>query len=421
MNFLNWRRESRNSLENPSVPISSPKILQVFGINEYSAAGEHVTVNTALGVPSVWAAVNFLSGTMAKLPLDLYRRKRDGSRDRVSSPLATLLHDAVNDDMTSFAWRKYLFEQVLTEGRGLSFIERNARGSVINIWPLELSKTTIVRRDGLRFYEYKGGTHKVTYAANEVIDLAFMLLPDLLKHRSPILCNKEAIALAQALTKYGGKFFSNGGVPPFAIKGNFQTEQAMRRAMDDLDAAVKKAASEQRQALALPEGLDIEQIGVNPEDMQMIEAQRFCVEQIARIYSLPPTFLQDLTHGTFSNTEQQDLHFVKHTVTQWVEQFEKELNLKLFGRSRTSLFVEINVDGLLRGDFKTRMEGYARGVQSGVYMPNEARRMENRPDAEGGDQLFMQGATVPIDQAGAMTGNSGGDSQDTGDQDDDET
>jgi HK97 family phage portal protein len=129
--------------------------------------------------------------------------------------------------------------------------------------------------------------------------------------------------------------------------------------------------------------------------MQLLELQRFCVEQIARIYSLPPVFLQDLSRGTFSNTEQQDLHFVKHTIKRWVEQVEAEMNLKLFGRNARQ-YVEFNVDGLLRGDFKTRMEAHATSIQNGIRTPNEVRDLENMEPMPAGDDLMIQGATVPI-------------------------
>lgn len=129
--------------------------------------------------------------------------------------------------------------------------------------------------------------------------------------------------------------------------------------------------------------------------MQLIELQRFSIEQIARIYSLPPAFLQDLTNGTFSNTEQQDLQFVKHTLKRWIEQTEQQMNLKLFGRtSRT--YVEFNVDGLLRGDIKTRMEAHAHAIQNGIYTPAHAAKKENAPHHEEADQIMIQGGTVPI-------------------------
>lgn len=214
----------------------------------------------------------------------------------------------------------------------------------------------------------------------------------------------EAIGLALAVQEYSARFFANGGVPPFAVTGNFQSGKALQRASDDLKEAVKRAAAEGRQALTLPSGLEIKSIGSDPEKTQNLELNRFCVEQIARIYSLPPTFLQDLTHGTFSNTEQQDLHFVKHTLKRWVEQFEQELNLKIWGRNNNRLFAEFSMDGLLRGDFMTRMTGHATAIQSGVMTPDEAREMENRPPMPGGDRLYIQGANVPLDQAGANIG-----------------
>lgn len=396
--------EARSSVENPAIPISSEAILGYFGLDGLdNAAGETVTIDSALGVPAVFASVNFIAGTLAGLPLHVYRKTEDG-REKVSGGVAPILHDAVNDESSSFEWRKWFFEQVLTGGRGLSFIERNKAGRVKNIWPMELSKATVKRVGGRKVYEYAEGGKKHTYAAADVIDVPFMLKPDGVAHRSPIMSNKDAIGLAQAVTKHGGKFFHQGGVPPFAVTGQFNSGAAMQRASDDLQAAVRKSAKENRLALTLPAGLEIKQIGADAEKMQMVETQRFCVEQIARIYSLPPTFLQDLSHGTFSNTEQQDLHFVKHTIKRWVEQFEQELNLKLFGRSNTSLYAELNVDGLLRGDFKTRMEGWAQAIMTGQVMPDEARTAENRPKAPGGDRLYMQGAMVPIDQTGQNQG-----------------
>ena len=147
--------------------------------------------------------------------------------------------------------------------------------------------------------------------------------------------------------------------------------------------------------MALPSGHELKPIGVSPNDMQLLELQQFCIEQIARIYSLPPVFLQDLSKGTYSNVEQQDLHFVKHTLRRWIEQFEQEMNLKLFGRT-SDLQIRFNVDSLLRGDLKTRMEAHAVSIQNGIRTPNEVRDMEELEPRENGDDLLIQGATVPI-------------------------
>jgi HK97 family phage portal protein len=395
--FDRFRTEKRGEVPAGTVPVSSSNFLEIITgmTNGRSAAGVPVTIDSALGVPSVWSAVNFLSGTLAGLPLHVYRKTATG-REKVTTGVAPILHDAVSDEMTSFEWRKGLFDAVFTHGRHVSFIERNAQNKVMNLWPLDPAGVT-VRKDGwIKTYIYKEGGKNHKYAANEVIDIPFMLKADGVSHRGPIISNRDAIGLAIAATEFGSKFFQNGGVPPFAVTGNFQTGKSMSRAADDLADATRKAAKEQRQALVLPAGLEIKPLGVDAEKSQLVELKRFCIEEIARIYSLPPVFLQDLTHGTFSNTEQQDLMLVKHTLKRWVEQVEQELNLKIFGRSNNRQYAEFSVDGLLRGDFKTRMDGYAIGIQNGFITPNEVRASENRPADPNGDELMIQGATVPI-------------------------
>lgn len=419
--FDRWRKEARSVAENPQIPVSAADFLEKFGIYERgSSAGVPVTIETALGVPAVWAAVNFMAGTLASFPLHVYRKTREG-RKRVDDGLARILHDAVNDDLSSFDWRKAFFVQVFTGGRAFTFIERDGLGRVMNFWPLDPAGMSVSLVEGRRVYVHTDGSRKSTYRADEIIDLAFMMQDNGYKHRGPIATNADAIGLALAVTQYGNRFFANGGVPPFAITGSFQSPGAMQRASNDLGDAVRNSAKERRQALVLPTGLEIKPIGVDPEKSQLVDLQRFVIEQIARIYSLPPTFLQDLTHGTYSNSEQQDLHFVKHTISRWVIQFEQQLNLKLFGRKRSALYASMNIDALLRGDFKTRMEGYAAGIQNAILAPNEARRKENLPDMPDGDRLLIQGATVPLGtQPAAAPGGSDPAGQTTGDPIDDE-
>ncbi len=406
LNFFGRRPAPDEARASTGVQVaqSDPDILRIFGLTAGGVAGEVVTVDTALGVPAIWSAVNFLAGTVAGLPLKVYRRTAGGSEVASNHPLSDILNEVSNaqDLQSSFDFRKWLLEQTLTGGRGLAFIERSPSGNVLDLWPLDPATVTVRRGGRKKTYEVReSGRPAVIYDASDVIDIPFMLRADGLQHRSPIHSNKRVIGLAQAVTNWGAKFFENGGVPPFAVTGKFQSGASMGRAADDLDGAVRKAAKDQRQALVLPDGLEIKPLGSTAEDAQMIETQRFVIEQMARIYSLPPVFLQDLTHGTYSNTEQQDLHLVKHTVKRWVEQIEQEMTMKFFGRG-SGFYVEHALDGLLRGDFKARMEGYSRAIQSGVMMPDEARALENRPSAEGGNQLFIQGATVPLTMAGKV-------------------
>ena len=385
------KREERN-LENPSAPVSATDFLQTMGWGDpVSSAGITVTIDNALGVPAVWSAVNFLAGTIAGLPLQVYRRTAEG-RERVAGGVAPILNENANDDMSSFEWLKYTFEQTFTGGRGITYIERKADGTITNLWPLDPNKVRVERMlDGRKQYK----TSNRVYSSKEIIDLPFMLKANGTDVRGPIMTNKDAIGMAIAASRYGSKAFQSGGIPPAVLQGPFQSGAAASRASDDVAKTMQKLAAQGRALMALPLGHELKTIGFNPEQMQLIELQRFSIEQVARIYSLPPVFLQDLTHGTFSNTEQQDLHFVKHTIKRWVEQAEAEINLKLFGRG-SDLYAEFNVDGLLRGDFKTRMEAHATAIQNGIRTPNEVRDIENLPPRDEGGNLMIQGATVPM-------------------------
>ncbi len=406
MGWQFWRREARNA-ENPLVPVSAKDFIEKFyGVVGLSDPGLRVTVDRALGVPSVWAAVNFLSGTLAGLPLHLYQRSGGESKRVEGSPrarmgrLSVILRDAANDEASSFAWRKAVFDAVFTHGRAFTFIERNALGEVINLWPLNPASVSVVRSQGRTQYHYSEGDRRLVYEAGEIIDIPFMLKSDGLGHRSPILTNAGAIGMAMAATQYSSKLFANGGVPPLVLEGPLTTAAGVKRASEDMVKAVENAAEANKSVLTLPTGHTLKPLGIDPDKQQLIELQRFCVVQVARIYSLPPAFLQDLTHGTFSNTEQQDLQLIKHTLQRWVIQFEQELNLKLFGRADASHYAKFNLDGLQRGDFKTRMEGISRGIGSALFTPNEGRALMELPAQTGGDVLLVQGANVPLSMAG---------------------
>ena len=391
------KKESRN-LEDPTSPVSAADFLQVMGwADTASAAGVIVTIDNALGVPAVWSAVNFLAGTLAGLPINVYR-KTDKGREKVENGVAPILNDVANDQQSAFEVLKYSFEQVFTGGRAVIYIERTRNGRVANLWPLDPGLVRVERVGGRRVY--RDGSR--AYTASEVIDLPFMLKSNGLDARGPIMTNKDAIGLAISSAEYGSKSFQSGGIPPVVLEGPFSSGDVAARASADVAKAMAKLRAEGRPILAMPTGHQLKPLGLDPEKMQLIELQRFCVEQVARIYSLPPVFLQDLTHGTFSNTEQQDLHFVKHTVKRWVEQAEAEINLKIFGRV-SRLYAEFNVDGLLRGDFKTRMDAHAVTIQNGIRSPNEVRDIENMAPRDEGEGLMIQGATVPIATQGELT------------------
>ena len=388
--------QEARSLEDPTAKNSTKDFLSVMGWGDFAAAsGVTVNVDTAMGVPAIWAAVNFIAGTLAGLPLHVYR-KTDAGRERDTEGFGATINTAVNDEMSSFEWRKYMFEQVLTGGRSITYIERDGSGNVRNLHPVDPNGVLVERKVTSQGFPAKTYRYNQRiFKAKDIIDLTFMVKANQLDPRGPIATNKDAIGMAIAASQYGAKAFQSGGIPPAVLQGPFQSGAAASRASEDVAAATAKLAKEGRPIMALPLGHELKSVGFSPEQMQLIELQRFSIEQIARIYSLPPIFLQDLTRSTFTNSEQQDLHFVKHTLKRWIEQAEQEMNLKLFGRG-SDQYVEFNVDGLLRGDFKTRMEAHATSIQNGIRTPNEVRDLENMSARDEGDDLMIQGATVPI-------------------------
>lgn len=389
MGFNISRGETRASPEDPRVPISAANFLEYFGVSAGNVPA--VTIDNALKVPAVTAAVSFLSRSLAALPLHAYKDSNDGAK-RIDGKLGVLVHENPNPEMDRFRCWRYFWQQVFTGGRGLAWIERNGTNPEA-IWPMDPKNVTISRRNGRLFYEFEGKS----YNSGDVIDVCFMPKADMVGHYGPITLAEKAIQLALAMNDYACGFFAGGGVPPLALIGPMPAgKEAMQRAMNDVHRAIDAAKESAKPLFPMPPGHDLKAIGFDPEKGQMTDARSFQVIEIARAFQIPPVFLQDLSSGTYSNTEQQDLFLVKHLIGQWAQALEGEMNLKLFGRENNRRYVEHNLDGLMRGDFVSRMSGMASAIQNGVLTPNEGRALDNRPPLPGGDDLMIQGATVPL-------------------------
>lgn len=387
------------SLDNPEA------LARLFGVLEGQGTLPVVSIAAALQVPAVLAAVAFLSRTLAALPLHSFAAGANG--EKLDDEQSRLLNEAPNEEWSSFAWRQYHWQQVFTGGRGMSWIER-VGGRVVGIWPMDPAKTTVGRRNGRKYYRFEGNE----YPAADVIDTPFMLKSDQLGAISPIVTCNKAISLTIAMTDFAGGFFLGGGMPPLAMQGALPNgADALKRAREDIKRSIDLAKKANAPFFAMPPGYELKPVGFEPAKGQMTEARLFQIQEIARVYQLPPVFLQDLSKGTFSNTEQQDLTLTKHLIGQWAKAFEDELNLKLFGWRGRKRRVKHNLDGLQRGTFKERIEGLARAIQTAQMTPDEARAIEDRPpDPNGkGAQLYIQGATVPLGTIlAAPIGHNGG-------------
>jgi HK97 family phage portal protein len=393
--------ESR-SLNNPSVPLSDGAAYEsTFGSGAISAAGEAVNETTALGVPAVWQAVRCIAGTIAHLPFNLFRTTAKGTEKATRDPLYRIIHDRANDVHTSFMWRKWMVSRLLIEGRSISLIVHDVSDRVRGIVPLDVKSVTIkqtLTADKRLVRQYEVGGY--TYEAWQILDFVLFPKSDGLGHYNPITMNKTALGLVIAAEHYASSLFAGGGIPPLQLKRP-PTDAPMSvsnaaRASDDMAAAIKVGRANQRNILPVPSGFELTPIGFEPAKQQMIELRQFQISEVSRIFNIAPAMLHDLSTGTYSNVEQQNLNFAQHTITPLVKLIEQEMNSKLFGDRNTKNYVEFNLDGLQRGDYLSRMEGTARAIGVGLMTPNEGRALDNRPPLDGGDDLMMQSATLPI-------------------------
>lgn len=392
--------ERRSSAPSTSVNASNASDWYSFYNLPATSAGINVTEDLALGVPAIWCAVNVIAGTIAHLPLHLYKTS-DGKTDRATAdPLYSVIHDYANDYHTKFDFWKLIVSRALLGGRGIAIILRNKANRAQGFLPIDERSVTINQtiQNGTvkRTYTYSGQT----YAGTDIIDISPLLRADGLSVYSPVETNREAIAAIIAAERYATSMFANGGVPPLALKMPPSSPAASDRAVEQVSEAIQNGKDRKRNMFALPNSLEIEPLGFEPAKQQLVELRKWQISEVARIFNIAPALLHDLTTGTYSNVEQQALNFVSQTILPLVKLIEQELNLKLFGKRNTANFVEFNIDALVRGDLKSRMEALVRSVFGSIRTPNEARALDNLPPLPGGDELYIQGATVPLRDAG---------------------
>ena len=361
-----------------------------------------VNVQSALRVPAFAAAVNFLSRTLATPTFEAFRDTKTGPA-KLSGRLQVLVRDAPNPEWSSYAARVFFWQNVFVHGRGLFAILR-LNGQPYELWPMNVPAVRVTMNEfGEKSYTVTSSAGQPlpgkTFAGADVIDVPFMLGTNMVSVLSPIVIGEKALQLALAMQEYGSTFFAGGGVPPLALEGPVpQGPEGLRRRTDDVERAIADAKNSGKPFFSMPPDHKLTQIGYDPQKGQMTDARRLQNEEIARILGVPPVFIQDLSKLTYSNAEQQDLQLVKHTVSHWCSALEQECNLKLFGQMNGRRYVRHDLDSLLRGDFKTRMDGLARSVQGSIRTPNEARRSEGLPEHPNpkADELYMQGATLEL-------------------------
>ena len=388
---------------------------QNLGNNRYNfffgstTAGKPVNEQTAMQMTAVYSCVRILSETVAALPLHVYRyNTADGNGAYRNAEKATdhslykLLHDEPNPEMTSFAFRETLMSHLLLWGNAYAQIIRNVRGEVIALYPLMPNKMMVDRDlDGVIIYTYQSDKGAVVLDVKQVLHIPGLGFDGLVGY-SPIAMAKNAIGLAIATEEYGAKFFANGASPGGVLEhpGTIKDPQKVKESWN----SAYQGSTNSHKVAVLEEGMKYQPIGISPEQAQFLETRKFQINEIARIFRIPPHMLADLEKSSFSNIEQQSLEFVKYTLDPWVVRLEQSMcRALLMEYEKPNIYIKFNVDGLLRGDYQSRMNGYATARQNGWMSANDIRKLENLdriPTEFGGDLYLINGAMTKLQDAG---------------------
>ena len=364
-----------------------------------STAGKSVTAKTAIQMSTVYACVRVIAETIASLPLHVRQADGQGSRKATEHPLYRILHDEPNSEMTSFILREVMLSHLLLWGNAYCQIVRNGRGHILGLYPL-LPDQMRVDRDsgGTLTYDYSTRDGKVVRLRPEDVLHIPGLGFDGIMGYSPIALEKNAIGLGLAAEEYGSKFFSNGATPS-GVLTHPNTVKDPKRLRESWNAAYGGSSNSGKVAI-LEEGMQFSRISMPNNEAQFLETRKFQVAEICRIYRVPPHLVGDLERATFSNIEHQSISFAMHTIRPWLVRIEQAMNRALFpDKEKGVYYVEFNLDGLMRGDYKSRMEGYAIGRQNGWLSTNDIRELENMNPIsaeEGGDALLVNGNMIPV-------------------------
>lgn len=377
-----------------------------------STAGKLVTERSAMQVTAVYSCVRILSEAIASLPLHLYKYTDTGGKLKAHEhPLYFILHDEPNVEMTSFCFRETLMTHLLLWGNAYAQIVRNGKHEIIGLYPLMPGRMKVDRdENGHLYYEYnlsnddaqtmKGTTVKLKPA--DVLHIPGLGFDGLVGY-SPIAMAKNAIGMGIACEEYGAKFFANGANPSGVLEhpGILKDPKKLR---DSWTQAFGGSSNAQKVAV-LEEGLKYTPISISPEQAQFLETRKFQINEIARIFRIPPHMIGDLEKSSFSNIEQQSLEFVKYTLDPWVSRWEQSMSrLLLNNDEKKKFFIKFNLDGLLRGDYQSRMNGYAIGINNGFLSPNDCRELENMDlisEEKGGNKYMVNGNMVDLKNVGA--------------------
>lgn len=375
----------RSSPENPSTSLSNPAAW-LTGLFGTSKTGVQVSEDNALTFSAVYAAVRIISETIASIPLNVYQYDGETRVKAEGHPVQNLLAKAPNSVSSTFTFREAMAANLVLHGNAYARIEFNNAGRPVSLTPLNPMLVEVKIVDGEKVYKFN---QKQTFLDYEILHFVGLSFNGLVG-KSPLTVAREAVAIGLAAQEYGARFYSNGANTGGVITapGRLSSE-AINRLKQSWNRANGGLSNSHGTAI-LEEGMKYDKIGLDPEAAQFLQSRKFQVNEIARIFRLPPSYLADLENSsTRANVEQQAIQFVRDCITPYVRRMEVELNRKLFREDEANLYAYFTVEGLMRGDLKGRYDAYATARQWGWLSVNDIRDLENLNPVEGGD-VYLQ-------------------------------
>lgn len=393
--FNSFRRTRDAPKEKRELPKNLEDFIKSVDLDDGgSTAGMTVNEESAMKTSAVYACVKILAETVASLPLHLY--KADGKKKVKAEehPLFYCLYDLPNAETTSFNFREIMMTALLLWGNAYARIIRDKQGYVKELWYLRPDLMSVSRDNNKKLkYEYcdeNGGVIK--YKPEQIFHVKGLSF-DGVKGLSPIGQMREAIGLSLTTESYGAAFFGNGARPGGVIEypGTLKDPEKLRESWNK----VFQGARNSNKTAVLEAGAKYHTIGLPPEESQFLQTRKFQINEICRIFRVPPHLVGDLEKATFSNIEHQSIEFVQHTIRPWLVRWEQEISRSLLSeQDRTMYFARFNVDGLLRGDYASRMQGYATARQNGWMSANDIRELEEMNPIDDGDVYLVNGNMV---------------------------
>jgi HK97 family phage portal protein len=353
----------------------------------FADSAAYLSPVAAEGIAAVYACVQAIAETVGSLPLILYRRGDNGDRVRAPEhPLYDVLHSKPNEWQSALELREMLTAHVLLRGNAFAEIVRGYDGQCRALLPLHPDRVSvIVLESGRLAYDVQTPRGRRRLLQDEVLHLRHRS-DDGILGRSPIAVCRDTIRLAGAEREHGIATFANGARISGFLKYPGPLTREQIEELTKLWSERYGGASNAGRTPVLANGMEYAPVAMNLEDAQWVAARQFSVEEVCRLFRVPPTMVGDLRHGNYSNTLELARHFVVHSLRRWLAMWEQAVATQLLSdRGRSIYFAEHSVEGLLRGDAGNRAEFYRRGIEDGWLLRSEVRRLENLPVIEGID------------------------------------